>query len=78
MEKEAAASAERHAAGSFKPIERSKLEANIKEFVRLSIRRLHASRPGAAGGYHMPSPGAAAASGHQAGVNGWGQRGMHT
>ena len=26
------------------PIERRKLENNIKEFVRLSIRRLHAQR----------------------------------
>lgn len=54
VDKEAAACAERQAAGSFKPIERSKLEANIKEFVRLSIRRLHAARPGGApsGGHH--------------------------
>jgi hypothetical protein len=49
VEKEAAACAERQAAGSHKPIERSKLEANIKEFVRLSIRRLHTARPGGGG-----------------------------
>jgi hypothetical protein len=44
VEKEAAAFAERQAAQSFKPIERLKLEGNIKEFVRLSIRRLRAGR----------------------------------
>lgn len=56
VEKEAAACAERQAAGSHKPIERSKLEANIKEFVRLSIRRLHTARPGGGGapGGHDP------------------------
>lgn len=67
VEKESAACAERHAAGSFKPIERSKLEANIKEFVRLSIRRLHASRPAAAHGQHSNAGGAPAA-GHHGGV----------
>lgn len=46
VEKEVAACADRQAAGSSKPIERIKLEANIKEFVRLSIRRLHTARPG--------------------------------
>lgn len=52
VDKEAAACAERQAAGSHKPIERSKLEANIKEFVRLSIRRLHTARPGAGAAGH--------------------------
>jgi hypothetical protein len=44
FEKELSAFSERQAAGAFKPIERSKLEQNIKEFVRLSIRRMHAAR----------------------------------
>lgn len=44
VDKEAAAYAERSAGRVAKPIERARLEAGIKEFVRLSIRRLHASR----------------------------------
>jgi hypothetical protein len=43
-EKEVCAFSERTAGGAFKPIERSKLEQNIKEFVRLSIRRMRAAR----------------------------------
>jgi hypothetical protein len=66
VEKEAAACADRQAAGSSKPIERSKLEANIKEFVRLSIRRLHAARPGGAAG----GLGAAGGGLHPGGMNG--------
>lgn len=54
VDKEEAACAERRAVGSFKPIERVKLEANIKEFVRLSIRRLHGAKTPTAGG---PGPG---------------------
>ncbi|KAI8470635.1 MAG: hypothetical protein J3K34DRAFT_521189 [Monoraphidium minutum] len=42
VEKEGAAYQERSRAGAYAPIERPKLEANIKEFVRLSIRRLRA------------------------------------
>lgn len=60
VEKESAACAERQAAGSHKPIERSKLEANIKEFVRVSVRRMHAARPGASTG----------PAGHLGGMNG--------
>lgn len=43
VEKERRAHAERLAqtGGAPKPIERRKLEGNIKEFVRLSIRRFH-------------------------------------
>lgn len=44
FEKELSAFSERTAGGAFKPIERRKLEQNIKEFVRLSIRRMHAAR----------------------------------
>lgn len=51
VDKEITAFAERQASGTFKPIERAKLEVNIKEFVRLSIRRLHAARTGGPGGY---------------------------
>jgi hypothetical protein len=40
VEKEGQAHAERSRGGQFAPIERFKLENNIKEFVRLSIRRL--------------------------------------
>ncbi len=40
VEKEGQAYAERSRGGQFAPIERFKLENNIKEFVRLSIRRL--------------------------------------
>jgi hypothetical protein len=46
FEKEVTAFSERQAGGTFRPIERSKLEQNIKEFVRLSIRRMHAARTG--------------------------------
>ncbi|GBF93173.1 histone-lysine N-methyltransferase [Raphidocelis subcapitata] len=42
VEKEGQAHAERSRGGQPAPIERVKLEANIKEFVRLSIRRLRA------------------------------------
>eukprot|EP00887_Chlorella_sp_A99_P003835 scaffold11.g3835.t1 len=42
--KEREAYAERQASGAFKPIERHKLEAKIKEFVRDSIRRIHERR----------------------------------
>jgi hypothetical protein len=41
VERERQAYAARQASGDVRPIERSKVEANIKEFVRLSIRRLH-------------------------------------
>lgn len=41
VERERQAYAARQASGDARPIERSKVEANIKEFVRLSIRRLH-------------------------------------
>ena len=41
VEKEQQAYAERQQAGQFRHIERAKLEANIKEFVRVSIRKLH-------------------------------------
>lgn len=42
VEKEGVAYQERSRGGQFAPIERLKLENNIKEFVRLSIRRLRA------------------------------------
>jgi len=43
VEKEGQAYMERSRSGQFAPIERFKLENNIKEFVRLSIRRLRAA-----------------------------------
>jgi hypothetical protein len=57
VEREEAAAAERQAAGFFRPIERAKLEANIKEFVRLSIRRMAAARPAAAAGVQQMASG---------------------
>jgi hypothetical protein len=46
VRKEQEAYAGRQAAGVFKPIERGKLEAKIREFVRDSIRRYHERRGG--------------------------------
>jgi hypothetical protein len=39
IEKERRAYAERQQAQAFRPIERKKLEGNIKEFTRLSVKR---------------------------------------
>ncbi len=41
IDKERRAYADRLEQSMFRPMERKKLEGNIKEFVRLSIRRLH-------------------------------------
>lgn len=44
VEKELTAFDGRQAQGQFRPIDKVEVEAKIKEFVRHSIRRLHASR----------------------------------
>jgi hypothetical protein len=65
VEVEEAAVAERRAGGDVKPIERSKLEANIKEFVRLSIRRLHTAKGGGASSGGGPAARGDAGTPHQ-------------
>ena len=47
MDKERQAYAGRKGQGTFKLIERRKVEANLKEFVRLSIRRYRQQAGGA-------------------------------
>eukprot|EP00878_Enallax_costatus_P017975 GHUV01018901.1.p1 GENE.GHUV01018901.1~~GHUV01018901.1.p1 ORF type:complete len:1118 (+),score=463.86 GHUV01018901.1:2890-6243(+) len=44
VDKEVTAFAARQAQGQFRPIGKAEVEAKIKDFVRLSIRRLHAAR----------------------------------
>ncbi len=48
VDKEREAFEERQQQSQYKPIERRKLEGNIKDFVRMSIRRMHATRAGLA------------------------------
>ncbi|KXZ54200.1 hypothetical protein GPECTOR_5g294 [Gonium pectorale] len=62
--KERRAWEERRSAGVYKPIERHKLEANLKEFVRSTIKRMREREkekagvaPGAAGQSHFPGSG---------------------
>jgi hypothetical protein len=50
MEKERTAFEGRRAAGGFKLMERSKVEANMKEFVRLSVKKHYSMAAGVAGG----------------------------
>jgi hypothetical protein len=44
MAREREAYAERRATGLRKPIERAKLEERVRQFVRESVKRLHAAR----------------------------------